>query len=67
MDMEATIRIVAIVLAVAAALTLIPSPGASKACLIGYKAKCSFAPISTAILGIVSGALFIIRTIVFKG
>ena len=33
-----------------AVLTLIPSAGASKASMLGYRALCSFSPISTAIL-----------------
>ena len=32
---------------VLAVLTLIPRAAASKACLLGYKALCSFSPIST--------------------
>lgn len=42
-------------------LTLVPSPGASKACLLGYKAKCSFAPISTLIMLEAAAVLFVIR------
>jgi hypothetical protein len=34
----------------AAALTMIPVPMASKACLLGYRALCRFTPMSTAIL-----------------
>ena len=34
----------------AAALTLLPTGLVSKACRLGYKAVCSFAPISTAML-----------------
>ena len=33
-----------------AVLTLIPRAAASKPCLLGYKALCSFSPISTIIL-----------------
>jgi len=33
-----------------AVLTLIPSAGAGKPCILGYRALCSFSPISTAIL-----------------
>jgi len=33
-----------------ALVTLIPRAAASKACLLGYKALCSFTPISTLIL-----------------
>ena len=35
---------------VLALVTLIPLATASKACLLGYRALCSFSPISTAIL-----------------
>ena len=34
----------------AAIKTIIPFPYVSKACLLGYKSGCSFAPISTAML-----------------
>jgi hypothetical protein len=34
----------------AAVKTVIPFPFVSKACMLGYKSGCSFAPISTAIL-----------------
>ena len=33
-----------------AVVTLIPRAAASKACLLGYKALCSFTPISTVML-----------------
>jgi hypothetical protein len=39
-----------VVLSIAAVKTVIPNAQASKACLLGYKAVCSFTPISTAIL-----------------
>jgi hypothetical protein len=38
-----------------AILTLIPTGLASKACLLGYKAHCTFTPISTAILLALAG------------
>jgi hypothetical protein len=34
---------------ISAIKTVIPNAAASKACLLGYKATCSFTPISTAI------------------
>lgn len=43
-------KIASIVLGALSVLTLVPSLGASKACLIGYKTKCSFSPVSTFIL-----------------
>ena len=39
-----------ILLTVSAALTLIPHSGATKDCLLGYQAVCSFTPVSTLIL-----------------
>ena len=41
---------VIIILSIAAIKTAIPNSNASKPCLLGYKATCSFTPISTAIL-----------------
>lgn len=37
--------------------TLIPQPSASKACLLGYHAHCTFTPIST-VLSLLLAALF---------
>ena len=45
-----THTIIAIVEFSLAILTLIPREAASKVCLLGYKALCSFTPISTVIL-----------------
>ena len=43
-----------------AVLTLIPREAASKACLLGYRALCSFAPISTlGLLALVGLHLFL--------
>ena len=39
--------------AVLAVSTLIPVPFASKPCLLGYKAHCSFTPVSTVICGVI--------------
>ena len=36
--------------AVATVITIIPDSSASKECMLGYKAHCSFTPISTVIL-----------------
>ncbi len=38
-------------------LTLVPAP-ASKPCLLGYYAHCSFTPISTVLCLAIAGALF---------
>jgi len=44
------VYIVIIGLVLAAIKTVIPFPYVSKACMLGYKAGCSFTPISTVIL-----------------
>jgi hypothetical protein len=49
------VYIVIIAWVLAAVKTIIPFPYVSKACMLGYKAGCSFAPISTLIL--VAGAV----------
>jgi hypothetical protein len=49
-----------IVLSIAAIKTAIPDSNAGKLCLLGYKATCSFAPLSTAFLVIAVIAAFVI-------
>ncbi|MFB3888479.1 MAG: hypothetical protein ACE14S_03245 [Candidatus Bathyarchaeia archaeon] len=49
-----------VVLSIAAVKTAIPRAEASKPCLLGYKASCSFTPISTAILAAAVVATFLI-------
>ena len=44
------VYIVIVSLVLAAIKTIIPFPYVSKPCMLGYKAGCSFTPISTAIL-----------------
>ncbi len=56
----------AILLAVSAALTLLPFPTASKANLLGYKSLCAFVPLSTLILLGAAGFVRIFRDIQFK-
>jgi hypothetical protein len=69
--MMQTLRIVAIVviviLSIAAVKTAIPNAEASKACLLGYKAACSFAAISTAILAIAAVGVFVAARNVILG
>jgi hypothetical protein len=50
--------IIIVALSIAAIKTVIPNPNASKASLLGYKAACSFAPISTTILVLVAISIF---------
>jgi hypothetical protein len=64
MDLQKTaslLRIAAIVILVAGALTFLPGSGASKPILLHYKSKGSFSPLSTLILRVIGGALLIIR------
>ncbi len=52
---------------VLAALTLIPTEGASEACFLGYKAHCSFTPISTVgLLALVGLHIFLHRRAIAK-
>jgi hypothetical protein len=56
-----------IISAAAALWTLVPQDSASKACLLGYKAHCSFAPVSTLICIVLAGVSCRIRSKRFKG
>ena len=44
----------------AAIKTIIPFPYVSKACLLGYKSGCSFAPISTVILVVAAVITYVV-------
>lgn len=55
------LKIIFYIVLILGLLTLVPSPGASKMCLLGYKAKCSFTPISTLIMLEAAAVLFVIR------
>ncbi len=46
----ATRTLIAIILFIAAAVTLIPVSSASEVSMLGYKSLCSFAPVSTLFL-----------------
>ncbi len=47
-------------------LTTIPSPNASKECILGYKAHCSFTPYATIISLAIAGLFCVIRARLFK-
>ncbi|MCD4833993.1 MAG: hypothetical protein K8R31_09375 [Bacteroidales bacterium] len=53
--------ILTIVFTLAALSTVIPSESASKLCMIGYKAHCTYTPISTIICIIPAGVTCFIR------
>lgn len=54
-----------IVVTLAGLWTLLPQASASKTCLLGYKAHCTFAPISTLICFILVAIICKIRKIKF--
>lgn len=55
------LMILTILLTLAGIATLIPSAGASKTCILGYNALCTFTPISTVICFLFAGMLCQIR------
>jgi hypothetical protein len=66
-----TLKIVAIavivILSIAAVKTALPNEDVSKPCLAGYKAACSFAPISTVILFAAAAVVFFLSKDVILG
>jgi hypothetical protein len=56
--LKIVIYVVIVILCIAAVKTALPEAKASKSCLLGYKALCSFTPISTIILVAIAIALF---------
>ena len=52
--------IIIIALILSAIKTIIPFPYVSKACMLGYKAGCSFTPISTIILIVATIIIYIV-------
>jgi hypothetical protein len=52
--------IIIIALTIAAIKTVIPNAKASKPCLLGYRAACSFTPVSTIILIVADIAILVI-------
>ena len=58
---------VIVILSIAAVKTVIPNEKASKPCLLGYKATCSFTPISTVILVIAAIVTFVVAKGVILG
>jgi hypothetical protein len=56
--LKIVIYIAIVIVLIAAVKTALPEAKASKPCLLGYKALCSFTPISTIILAAVAVVLF---------
>jgi len=59
--------VVIVILCIAAVKTVIPNEEVSKPCLVGYKAACSFSPISTVILIIAAVGTFVVAKGVILG
>ncbi len=55
--------IVAIVFALAAIITVLPRRSAPKKSSLGYRAVCSFAPMSTAVLLVTAGIVWLIGSL----
>ena len=53
--------VLTLVFTIAAVSTIMPSDGASKFCMIGYKAHCTFTPISTLLCILPAGITCFIR------
>ena len=61
MNTQTIVVAVAIFLLVVLAIkTVIPNNDVSKACRLGYKAACSFTPISTVILLVAAAIVFVV-------
>ncbi|MBN2352674.1 MAG: hypothetical protein JXD23_08920 [Spirochaetales bacterium] len=45
------------------AVTLVPSPRASKKSRLNYRSKCSWAPFSTVLMAATAAGMFILRTL----
>ena len=52
---------VTIALSVLAVVTMLPSPGAAKPNVLGYRSVCSFAPAASALCGLLAGGVCTIR------
>ena len=59
------LMIATLILSITAILTLLPMASASKDCFLGYKAYCTFTPISTVICLLLAGVVCKIRKLKF--
>jgi hypothetical protein len=56
--------ILALVLVGAAVLTLLPRTSAKKRCMLGYRALCTFAPVSTVVLAVSAGVVWLMGNLI---
>lgn len=54
-----TLLALAIIFALGAVLTVIPISYAYRDCMLGYKAHCTFTPVSTILCAVVAVAIFV--------
>ncbi|MBI5671356.1 MAG: hypothetical protein HZC41_25470 [Chloroflexi bacterium] len=54
--------IIAIIMVLAAIITLLPRTSARRRCALGYKALCTFAPISTIMLLVIAAFVWLISS-----
>jgi hypothetical protein len=57
------VTLLALLVALAAVVTLLPRRASLKKCILGYKAVCSFAPISTALLLGIAGVVWLVGSL----
>lgn len=57
------VTILVLVLLLTAVLTIVPRKGAKKKCALGYRALCTFAPISTITLLVIAGTVWLIGSL----
>ncbi len=56
--------VLALLIALAAVITIVPYPVARKKSMLGYRALCPFTPISTATLLMTAGVVFLVGNLV---
>ena len=52
--------IIAVVLVLAAIVTMLPRASARKRCMLGYKALCTFSPISSIVLVVIAAFVWLL-------
>ena len=55
------LMVLTVLFTIAGIVTMIPVESASKECLLGYKAHCSFTPIAAIICFVLAGSVCVIR------
>lgn len=58
---DVILKSLTIIFAISAVLTLLPYSGASEKCVLGYRALCSFSPVSAVILAVAAHTTHTLR------